>query len=295
MIRGNKAMKKLFAILVCAIMCVTLLASCDSEEHEHTMSDWKHNEIEHWKEPVCGRNNCSVQAEVHELGEHVDENYDGICDVCGREEEYVFVLNYDKTGYKLSDIGPAYRGGDVVIPSTYRGLPVVELEMYAFAGAKNNLTSVTIPASVKEIGVKAFAEQDNLETVIINGSTIIDVQAFYLCPKLKTVVIGEGTEYIYAGAFSMCFSLESVTIADTVTKILGEAFANCTKLKTITIPASVEIIGESCFVGSGFTDIYFEMSAPGEAWDENWDEGLYADEEIGRDEDVNLHWAEAEE
>ena len=92
----------------------------------------------------------------------------------------------------------------------------------------------------------------------------------------------------------MCFSLESVTIADTVTKILGEAFANCTKLKTITIPASVEIIGVGCFVGSGFTDIYFEMSAPGESWDENWDEGLYADEEIGRTEDVNLHWAEAE-
>ena len=187
-------MKKLLAILICAIMCVTLLASCDSEEHEHTMSDWKHNETEHWKEPVCGRNNCSVQAEVHELGEHVDKNYDGVCDVCGREEEYVFVLNYDKTGYKLSDIGPAYKGGDVVIPSTYRGLPVVELEMYAFAGCKNNLTSVTIPASVKEIGLKAFAKQQNLETVIINGSTIIDVQAFYLCPNLKTVVINEGTE-----------------------------------------------------------------------------------------------------
>ena len=294
MIRGNKAMKKLFATLICAIMCVTFLAACNSEEHEHTMSDWKHNETEHWKEPVCGRNNCSVQAEVHELGEHVDKNYDGVCDVCGREEEYVFVLNYDKTGYKLSDIGPAYKGGDAVIPSTYRGLPVVEIEMYAFGNCKDNLTSVTIPGSVKEIGMKAFAKQDNLETVIINGSTIIDVQAFYLCPKLKTVVINEGTEYIYAGAFSMCDSLESVTIANTVTKILGEAFANCTKLKTITIPASVEIIGGGCFVGSGFTDIYFEMSAPGEAWDENWDEGLYEDEEIGRDGDVNLHWAKAE-
>lgn len=287
-------MKKLFATLICAIMCVTFLAACNSEEHEHTMSDWKHNETEHWKEPVCGRNNCSVQAEVHELGEHVDKNYDGVCDVCGREEEYVFVLNYDKTGYKLSDIGPAYKGGDAVIPSTYRGLPVVEIEMYAFGNCKDNLTSVTIPGSVKEIGMKAFAKQDNLETVIINGSTIIDVQAFYLCPKLKTVVINEGTEYIYAGAFSMCDSLESVTIANTVTKILGEAFANCTKLKTITIPASVEIIGGGCFVGSGFTDIYFEMSAPGEAWDENWDEGLYEDEEIGRDGDVNLHWAKAE-
>ena len=258
-------------------------------EHEHTITYVSAGESGHFENYTCG---CPHD---HGAVPHYDENGDYICDACGREEEYVFVLNYDKTGYKLSDIGPAYKGGDVVIPSTYRGLPVVELEMYAFAGCKNNLTSVTIPASVKEIGLKAFAKQQNLETVIINGSTIIDVQAFYLCPNLKTVVINEGTEQIYAGAFSMCFSLESVTIADTVTKILGEAFANCTKLKTITIPASVEIIGDGCFVGSGFTDIYFEMSAPGEAWDENWDEGLYADEEIGRDEDVNLHWAEAEE
>ena len=285
-------MKKLFAILICAIMCVTLLASCDSLKHEHTQGEWQHDEKVHWRITYCSWNKCDFDI-IEE--QHIDEDKNGICDVCARKEQYIFVLNYDKTGYILSDIGPGYVGGEVVIPSTYRGLPVVELEMYAFAGCKNNLTSVTIPASVKEIGVKAFAEQDNLETVIINGSTIIDVQAFYLCPKLKTVVIGEGTEQIYAGAFSMCFSLESVTIADTVTKILGEAFANCTKLKTITIPASVEIIGGGCFVGSGFTDIYFEMSAPGEAWDENWDEGLYADEEIGRDEDVNLHWAEAEE
>ena len=288
-------MKKILSILICALMCITFFAGCNSSEHKHTISEWQHNETEHWKEPVCGRNDCSVQAEVHEWGTHIDENYDGICDVCGREEEYVFVLNYDKTGYKLSDIGPAYKGGDVVIPSTYRGLPVVEIEMYAFGGCADNLTSVIIPDSIQEIGFKAFAKQDNLETVIINGATIIDVQAFYLCPKLKSVVIAEGTEQIYAGAFSMCFSLESVTIPNTVKRILGEVFANCDNLKTITIPASVEEIGWACFLGSGFTDIYFEMAAPSEAWDENWDEGLYADEEIGRDEDVNLHWAEAEE
>lgn len=288
-------MKKLFAILICALMCLPLFAACDEayrdEECIHTKGDWEHDENGHWQPIICNLNSCNL--EETPIYDHVDKNYDGICDVCGREEEYVFVLNYDKTGYKLSDIGPAYKGGDVVIPSTYRGLPVVELEMYAFAGCKNNLTSVTIPASVKEIGVKAFAEQDNLETVIINGATIIDVQAFYLCQNLKTVVINEGTEQIYAGAFSMCFSLESVTIPNTVKRILGEAFANCDKLKTITIPASVEVIGEFCFGGSGFTDIYFEMSAPGEAWDENWDEGLYKDEEIGRDEDINLHWAKS--
>ena len=76
-------MKKLFAILICAIMCVTLLASCDSLKHEHTMSDWKYNETEHWREPVCGINNCIIQAEVHDLGEHSDVDENEICDVCG--------------------------------------------------------------------------------------------------------------------------------------------------------------------------------------------------------------------
>ena len=297
MIRGNKAMKKLFAILICAIMCITLLASCDKENREeecvHTKV-WQHDENGHWQSTHCNLNKKHIYGPSAKE-DHSDANYDGICDVCGREEEYVFVLNYDKTGYILSDIGPAYKGGDVVIPSTYRGLPVVKIEMYAFGNCKDNLTSVTIPSSVKEIGMKAFAKQDNLETVIINGSAIIGVQSFYLCPKLKTVVIGEGTEYIYASAFEQCDSLESVTIANTVKEITGNVFAHCKNLKTITIPASVEVIGWACFIGSGFTDIYFEMSAPGEKWDENWDEGIYEDEKIGRTEDVNLHWAEVEE
>lgn len=64
-------------------MCVTLLASCDSLKHEHTMSDWKYNETEHWREPVCGINNCIIQAEVHDLGEHSDVDENEICDVCG--------------------------------------------------------------------------------------------------------------------------------------------------------------------------------------------------------------------
>lgn len=285
-------MKRLFAVIICCVItCLTFLISCE-EKCVHTKGDWEHDESGHWQPYTCSLNKCDLEPSVKV--DHIDEDKNGVCDVCARKEEYIFVLNYDKTGYILSDIGPGYIGGYVVIPSTYRGLPVVELEMYAFAGCKNNLTSVTIPDSIEEIGVKAFAEQDNLETVIINGAKIVDVQAFYLCPKLKTVVISEGTEQIYAGAFAHCTSLESVTIANTVKRILGEAFANCNNLKTITIPKSVEVIGECCFGGSGFTDIYFEMSVPGEAWDENWDEGLYEDEEIGRDGDVNLHWAKAE-
>ena len=76
-------MKKLFAFLLCVIMCLALLSSCKTSEHEHTMSDWKYNETEHWREPVCGINNCIIQAEVHDLGEHSDVDENEICDVCG--------------------------------------------------------------------------------------------------------------------------------------------------------------------------------------------------------------------
>ena len=76
-------MKKLFAFLLCVIMCLALLSSCKASEHEHTMSDWKYNETEHWREPVCGINNCIIQAEVHDLGEHSDVDENEICDVCG--------------------------------------------------------------------------------------------------------------------------------------------------------------------------------------------------------------------
>ena len=76
-------MKKTFTFLICIITCLTLLWSCNILEHEHTMSGWKYNENEHWRQPVCGRNDCIVQAEVHDLGEHVDEDENEICDVCG--------------------------------------------------------------------------------------------------------------------------------------------------------------------------------------------------------------------
>ena len=78
-------MKKLFALLICIITCLALLSSCNMLEHEHTMSDWKHNETEHWREPVCGRNDCIIQAEVHDLGEHSDEDKNKIIDLMDEE------------------------------------------------------------------------------------------------------------------------------------------------------------------------------------------------------------------
>src|SRR2546421_648462 len=74
-------------------------------------------------------------------------------------------------------------GGAVVIPSTIAGLPVVSIEQRAFDPGYThnsaNVTSVTIPDSVTNIGDYAFYRCAGLTQVTIgNGVTFIGYQAF---------------------------------------------------------------------------------------------------------------------
>ncbi len=60
-------------------------------------------------------------------------------------------------------------GGDVVIPGTINGLPVTGIGHYAFA-YWDNLTSLTIPATVTFIGPGAFSDCINLKAVYFQGN-----------------------------------------------------------------------------------------------------------------------------
>ena len=276
-------MKKILAILICAIMYIAAFTACGILKHEHTKSDWKHSETEHWRVPECDRSDCAVEEVVYDLGEHIDEDENDICDVCGYEYVFIFKLKYDESGYELDRVGPGYKGGDIVIPSEYKGLPVVEIGYSAFT-SDYKLTSVDIPDTVTLIDSDAFEKQTSLTSVYVGkGVVTIGVSAFERCTNLKTVVISDATEYIYAGAFKDCTSLETVTLGKNVKEITGYVFRGCTSLKTITIPASIVEMGAWVFEDTNMTDVYFGVSAPGENWHEEWADGL---------EGVNLHWAQ---
>jgi hypothetical protein len=64
---------------------------------------------------------------------------------------------------------------DIIIPEKINGLPVVAIEIVAFADKQ--LTSVIIPGSVKSIGFGAFSE-NKLTSVTIPNSVTIANNAF---------------------------------------------------------------------------------------------------------------------
>ena len=132
----------------------------------------------------------------------------------------------------------------VVIPDS-----VKKIGVKAFKNCYN-LESMEIPPSVKKIGEGAFARCESLSSVVIPSSvTEIVKETFYCCSSLSSVEIPSSVTKIGEGAFACCKSLSSVVIPPSVTKICKEAFNGCKSLSSVEIPSSVTEIGKEAFNG----------------------------------------------
>ncbi len=108
-----------------------------------------------------------------------------------------------------------------------------------------NLTSVTLPISVKEIGW-AFAYCSNLRTIIGEG-----VETMYSAFVSSGIMnINMPNLKMMEGDFYGCTSLQTYNIPDGAIS-LGEGglFYNATSLTNVYIPSTVISLGENCFTG----------------------------------------------
>lgn len=120
--------------------------------------------------------------------------------------------------------------GAVVIPDNVTKIAAGAFVLGYMGNAE--ITSVTIPDSVVEIGEEAFARCDNLaEVKLPSGIKELPDEAFYLCGALKRIDIPNGVESIGMNAFEGCESLESVTVPDSVKDVMYGCFEDCPKLK----------------------------------------------------------------
>lgn len=148
--------------------------------------------------------------------------------------------------------------GDVVIPATVQGCPVTAIADHAFYEFRD-LTSVTIPDSVIEIGSSAFYGCESLTTVVIPDSVKeIGEHAFANCTNLTKVTISSNVKVVDDYWFAGCKNLTSVIIPDGVHEIGYRTFADCKNLTSVTIPKSVIDIGAETFDGCiSLTDVYY--------------------------------------
>lgn len=119
--------------------------------------------------------------------------------------------------------------GDIDIPQTYNGKPVVVIQNSAFKDC-SNVTSILIPSSIKSIGINAFENCSNItEITIPEGVTLIGNNTFLGCEKLASVTFPTSLENIGANAFAGCTSLTSIVLPKNIQEIGANAFGETSK------------------------------------------------------------------
>ena len=134
-----------------------------------------------------------------------------------------YSLNTDEKGYTVVGIGYC-EDTDLVIPATYRGLPVTAIGSNAFESVRS-FKSVSIPASVTTIGEKAFASCGVTSVTFATNSqlTTVDRYAFFSSSSLQSIALPDGVTTIGEAAFNGCNNITSISIPDSITTIEDRA------------------------------------------------------------------------
>ena len=112
----------------------------------------------------------------------------------------------------------------MIVPEKINGIEVQEIGKYCYMG-NQNVETIILPETVKQIDYYAFANCPKLKTVIAPGVEYCERYAFYDCPNLRNVEIPLVTE-INTALFKNCTSLTCLDIGDIET-VYNHGLKNC--------------------------------------------------------------------
>lgn len=192
-----------------------------------------------------------------------------------KKADYDNMSYSEKRGYLLSCV----KRGCLRVPDGITEIPERMFDGFTCREKReefNKIVSVHIPGSVKHIGVRAFAECENIEKVVFEeGVERIDFNVFSGCKKLadiripgsvkemqgmafygsginKPVLSEDGKTFFY---YPKAWELEEYAIPEGVEVIAGRAFLDRTMLKKLILPRSLKRISTMAFIGCGFEEI----------------------------------------
>ena len=175
------------------------------------------------------------------VGDHLFVTIEGV-----RMQFTVISVNGNKgtamVGYQ-DDNGNAYSyaidrsfEGHITIPQTviYNKVTYTIVQIAVNAFESSNITSVTLPNSIKTIGKRAFAN----------------------CKQLQSAEIPEGVSGLSEEMFSGCISLKNISLPTTISSLSKKAFYNCSSLESIEMPKVRQIYGYAFYGCSSLNSLY---------------------------------------
>lgn len=157
----------------------------------------------------------------------------------------VTYLKYRETEFKLKNIS---------IPESVEAggkkYPVTKIGDFAFY-YHENLTEVTLPEGIIELGISAFVSTEISAIKLPSTLVAIGKDCFYKCLKLAQAVIPENVKTIGDYAFNSCEGLISVSLPEGLQELGYSAFGYDNALQQITnySPAPLYIGNANVFVG----------------------------------------------
>ncbi len=219
----------------------------------HTAEKQIYNQSVHWS--ICGRCGEVFGKEEHAFG-------GGSC-ACGCVCDYTQGLEYEKIEgreeYRVTGDG-GFVGGELIVPATYKGLPVTEVGDYAFSYA--DARKIALPESVQRVGYQAFSRCSAKEIVLPQKMQSLGDAAFYYCMELQKINLPDGIDRVGDSAFSYCISLREITIPDSVIEIGYEAFDHCSLLTRVTLGKNLERIDYAFFRCDRLFEVYNRSVLP---------------------------------
>lgn len=171
-----------------------------------------------------------------------------------------FVLNEDGQSYSVTGDINYLVTGEIIVPSTYNGLPVTRVKEKAFS--HSHMSSIRLPDTIIEIGEYAFGDCYGLREVSFgNGLTIIGDYAFAYSPGIEKISIPDSTITIGKGAFLECSYTKFLSFGKNLEHIGDNAFRGCTGISNaLILPEGLTHIGECAFNSTSITMAYIPKS-----------------------------------
>ena len=118
---------------------------------------------------------------------------------------------------------------------------------------------ITIPATVRSVGERAFANISEVHVEFLGALTELGVSAFEECMHLEKIKLGEGLTTIPYRCFFGAAALKTIDIPEGLTLIEENAFSSCEAMQSVVLPSTLATIEDSAFLdNSSLKAVFFK-------------------------------------